>query len=403
LEKKYGIPPDGKSTDRVTVDMRQTKVDFKAQLNKPFAFTEQLRMKFGYTDYQHIERVNDAPETTFLNTAYESRLELEHKPIGVVKGTMGFQSTNSQFSALGDEALVPPSDIDTYSLFAVESFDSGPMSYNFGVRGEWQTISPQGQTSLTYLPISGSASALWHINDQQQITLAYTHSERAPQIQELLSKGRHEATHSYEIGNRTLSKELSNNLDLSYRFNASWMTADISLFHNWVSDYIFQQRSGEVREGLPVLNTQQGAATFKGFEAQAILPLMENTYGAIDLTLFSDYTRGTFDNGGDVPRLPPLRYGFQLSYEKADFFGNLRFTRAEAQNNPGQNDTNTQSYLLLNLQAQYRLASFHDAEVLLFAKAKNLLDENIRNSTSYLRNFAPEPGRSAEFGLRISY
>jgi iron complex outermembrane recepter protein len=403
LEKKYGIPPDGKSTDRVTVDMRQTKVDFKAQLNKPFAFTEQLRMKFGYTDYQHIERVNDAPETTFLNTAYESRLELEHKPIGVVKGTVGFQSTNSQFSALGDEALVPPSDIDTYSLFAVESFDSGPMSYNFGVRGEWQTISPQGQTSLTYLPISGSASALWHINDQQQITLAYTHSERAPQIQELLSKGRHEATHSYEVGNRSLNKELSNNLDLSYRFNGSWMTADISLFHNWVGDYIYQQRNGEIVDGLPVLNTQQGSTTFRGFEAQAIFPLMENTYGALDLTLFGDYTRGMFDNGGDVPRLPPLRYGFQLSYEKADFSGNLRFTRAEAQNNPGQNDTNTQSYLLLNLQAQYRLASFHDAEVLLFAKAKNLLDENIRNSTSYLRNFAPEPGRSAEFGLRISY
>ncbi|SJM91359.1 TonB-dependent receptor [Crenothrix polyspora] len=403
LEKKYGIPPDGKNNDRVTVDMRQTKIDFKAQLNKPFSFAEQLRMKFGYTDYQHVELVNDAPETTFLNTAYENRLELEHKPIGIVKGTVGFQSTNSQFSALGDEALVPPSDIDTYSLFAVESFDIGAVSYDFGLRGEWQTIRPQGQDSLTFLPLSGSASALWQINDQHQLTLAYTHSERAPQIQELLSKGRHEATHSYEIGNRSLSKELSNNLDLSYRFNGSWMTADISLFHNWVGDYIYQQRSGAVKEGLPVLNAQQGAATFKGFEAQAIFPLMENSYGALDLTLFSDYTRGTFDNGGDVPRLPPLRYGFQLSYEKADFSGNLRFTRAEAQNNPGQHDTNTSGYLLLNLQTQYRLASFHDSEVLLFAKGKNLLDENIRNSTSYLRNFAPEPSRSAELGIRINY
>jgi iron complex outermembrane recepter protein len=130
---------------------------------------------------------------------------------------------------------------------------------------------------------------------------------------------------------------------------------------------------------------------------------MENNYGALDLTLFSDYTRGTFDNGGDVPRLPPLRYGFQLSYEKSDFSGNLRFTRAEAQNNPGQNDTSTPAYLLLNIQTQYRLTSFHDSEVLLFAKGKNLLDENIRNSTSYLRNFAPEPGRSAELGLRINF
>jgi hypothetical protein len=45
----------------------------------------------------------------------------------------------------------------------------------------------------------------------------------------------------------------------------------------------------------------------------------------------------------------------------------------------------------------------HDSEILLYAKAKNLLNENIRNSTSYLRNFAPEPGRSAEIEIRISY
>ncbi len=34
---------------------------------------------------------------------------------------------------------------------------------------------------------------------------------------------------------------------------------------------------------------------------------------------------------------------------------------------------------------------------------KNMLNEDIRNSTSYLRNLAPEPGRSAEIGIRISY
>jgi len=40
---------------------------------------------------------------------------------------------------------------------------------------------------------------------------------------------------------------------------------------------------------------------------------------------------------------------------------------------------------------------------MLFAKGNNLLDENIRNSTSYLRNFAPEAGSGAEIGFRVSY
>ncbi|WP_394752616.1 TonB-dependent receptor [Crenothrix sp.] len=408
LEKKYGIPPDGRPREApVTVNLTQTKYDFKAQLNKPFAFAEAIRMKFGYTDYKHVEMEGNIAGTTFLNKSYESRLELEHQPIGIVKGTTGFQSTHSQFTGLDEGgSIVPTSDIEAYALFDAESFTVDDITYQLAGRAEWQSITPTDKAidGVSFIPVSGSTSALWKITDQHQLSMGFTHSQRAPQIQELFTRGFHDATHSYERGNAGLNKEISNNLDLGYQFNSSWMSADINLFHNWVGDYIYQQRSAtELFNGNPVLDTQQAAATFKGFEVQTIFPLMQNTYGALDLTLFGDYTRGTFDNGDDVPRMPPLRYGFQLSYEKDDFASNLRFTRAEAQNNAGLNETNTQAYLLLNLQAQYRLASFHDTEVLFFAKGKNLLNENIRNSTSYLRNFAPEPGRSAELGIRISY
>jgi len=420
LEKNYGIPPDGHGEDPVRVDLTQTKYDLKGQLNKPFAFAEEVRMKLGYTDYKHVEMEGGVAGTTFLNESFESRLELEHQPIGALKGVTGFQSVNSQFVGLGAEGkVVPKSDINSYGIFAVESLEKGAMTYELGGRAEWNGIDPEGLASVSYIPLSGSASALWAINDQHQMSLGFTHSQRAPQIQELFTDGFHHATRSYEKGDANLGKEFSNNLDLGYRFNTSWMTADINLFHNWVSDYIYQQRSsGELfnaadgsfqspdidcDECFPLLNTQQTAATFKGFEAQTVFPLMQNRYGAVDLTLFGDYTRGRFEQGGNVPRMPPLRYGSQLSYEKNDWSGNVRLTRGEAQNYAGENETSTPSYLLLNLGAQYRVASFGDSEMLLFAKGKNLLNENIRNSTSYLRNFAPEPGRSAEIGIRISY
>ena len=316
---------------------------------------------------------------------------------------------------MASSPLVPKSDNDSYGLFAIESLKSGAVTYEFGVRGEWQTLSAEERNKLTFFPISGSTSAVWDINDQHQLSLGFTHSERAPQIQELYYDGVHEATRSYEVGNSQLNKELSNNLDLGYRFNAEWMRAEFNLFHNWVSDYIYQRRatdlydleSGRVEscitECLPIEESRQAAATFKGFEAQTVFPLMQNHYGALDLTLFGDYTRGTFDQGGDVPRMPPLRYGLQLGYEKADFSGNVRLTRGEAQTHAGENETSTPAYLLLNLGAQYRLASFHESEVMVFANGKNLLNENIRNSTSYLRNFAPDPGRSAEIGIRVEY
>jgi iron complex outermembrane receptor protein len=421
LDKNYGIPSDGTGGAPVTVDLTQTKYDFKAQLNQPFSFAEKLKLKFGYTDYQHTELDGGQAATQFLNKAYASRLELEQKSIGALTGSLGFQSTNSQFSALnadGSAPLVPKSNIDNYGLFAVESYKNGAVTYELGARGEWVTISPENAGSLMYLPISGSASALWEINKQHQLSLAYTHSQRAPLIQELFYDGVHEASRSYELGNADLGKEFSNNLDVGYRFNSDWMSAELNVFHNWVSNYIYQQRADYLfntdagafenvcalgEPCIPVEINQQAGATFKGYEAQLKFPVMENHYGLVDLSLFSDYTRGTFNKGGDVPRMPPLRYGVQLSYEKNDFSSNVRLTRGEAQTHAGANETSTASYLLLNLGAQYHIASLAETDIMLFANAKNLTNENIRNSTSYLRNFAPEAGRSGEVGIRLRY
>ena len=419
LENNYGIPPNGTGGAPVRVQMNQTKYDFKGQLNQPFALAKELRLKFGYTDYKHVELDNGEVATTFLNKTYESRLELEHQPLGIVKGVMGFQSVNSDFSALGAEALVPKSKIDSYGLFAVESFKIKDITYELGLRGEWQGISPETTySSVSYVPLSGSVSALWDITKQHQLSLGVTQSQRAPQIQELFSNGVHEATMSYEKGDVNLQKEISYNLDIGYKFNTSWMTSELNLFNNWVNDYIYQQQDyqvfNEVIEDfqlicsdpgacVPVLQSAQANAIFRGFEAKTLFTIMQNHYGAVDLTLFGDYTRGTFEQGGNVPRMPPLRYGFELSYEKNDLTTQARLTRGEAQNDAGENQSNTPGYLLLNLGAQYQLATFHQSEVQLFAAGKNMLNENIRNSTSYLRNFAPDPGRSAEIGIRVSY
>lgn len=420
LEKVYGIAPDGHGEAPVTVNLSQSKYDIKSQWNAPFDMAEQVRMKFGYTDYKHNELDGGVIGTTFTNESFESRLELEHKPIAKLEGVFGFQSVNTVFEATGEEgSIVPKSDIESYALFAVESFKHDSLTFDFGARTELNRISPSGGNEKSYVPISGSASALWDITDRHQVSLAFTHSERAPQIQELYSDGFHHATRSYERGNAGLKKELSENLDVGYRFNSAWLTAEFNLFHNWVGNYIYQQRAAGLlfneadgtfvasgagcEECFPLLNSRQLDATFKGFEAQATFPLMQNGYGAVDLTLFADYTRGRFDNGADVPRMPPLRYGLQISYEKNEWSANARLTRAEAQTNPGDNETPTGSYLLLNIGGQYKLTDLYGADILLFAKGKNLLNENIRNSTSYLRNFAPEPGRSGEIGIRISY
>jgi iron complex outermembrane receptor protein len=405
LENNYGIAPDG-TGGTTRIDLKQSKYDFKSELKKPFQFAEVLRMKLGYTDYQHTEIADGAPGAFFTNKTYESRLELAHNPFGIFHGMVGFQATASDFAALDKStsvAIVPQTQTNSYGVFAVESFNIGALANQLGFRVEDITLNPQGRYSLGYTPVSASASSLWKMNDSNSLNLAITRSQRAPQVQELLANGYHDATRSFERGNINLGEETSYNLDLGYKFKSNWVRAQLDLFQNWAGDYIYQQRNGEFINGAPVLLTRQADATFMGYESKLVFPLLQNRLGLVDLTLFSDFTRGQFVNGSDVPRLPPLRFGVQLDHIKGDWNTNLRLTRGEAQTHAGNNDTPTTGYMLLSLGTQYHILDLHGADVMVFAKANNLINENIRNSTSYLRNYAPEPGRGAEIGFRVSY
>jgi iron complex outermembrane receptor protein len=415
INNNYGIAPDGTGEETVRIAMRQSKYDFKSELNNPFKFAKSIKTRLGYTDYEHTEIANGEPGAFFTNQTYEGRLEMNHQDIGPLRGVVGFQAQASDFNAiekLTGDSIVPRSDITSYGVFGVESFDIGPVTYQLGTRVEQTDIRPDGMRGLSYTPVSASASALWKLDNRNSLNLAVTRSSRAPTVQELLADGFHDATRSFERGSIDLKEETSYNLDLGYRFKSDWLRAEFDLFHNWASNYISQQRNGEfvdedgnpcVADCVPVVVSTQNNAIFKGYEAKLIFPMMENHYGVLDLTLFSDYTRGQFSNGSDVPRMPPLRYGLQFDYNQEKLASYLRFTRADDQPHVGDFETSTAGYFLLDVGVNYQLKAYKDAKLLLFAKGNNLLDQNIRNATSYQRNFAPEAGRGAEIGFRLSY
>ncbi|WP_426992942.1 TonB-dependent receptor [Methylomonas sp. CM2] len=415
LNNSYGIAPDGTGTETVRIAMRQNKYDFKSELTNPLPFAKTLRTRLGYTDYQHTEIANGEPGAFFTNKSYEGRVELNHQDIGPLRGAVGFQAQVSDFNAiekLTGASIVPRSDTYSYGVFGVEAFDLGPVTYQLGTRVEQTDVHPDGYTPLSYTPVSASVSALWKLDSRNSLNLAITRSSRAPNVQELLANGYHDATRSFELGSLSLKEETAYNLDLGYRFKSDWLRAELDLFHNWAGDYIYQHRTGAFvdEEGnpcavdcKPVVQSSQQDAIFKGYEAKLIFPVVENHLGLVELTLFSDYTRGEFKTGGDVPRMPPLRYGLQLDYNKDQLSSYLRLTRADDQTHVGEFETSTAGYCLLNVGVNYQIEAAGDAKLLVFAKGNNLLDQNIRNATSYLRNFAPEAGRGAEVGFRLSY
>ena len=78
-------------------------------------------------------------------------------------------------------------------------------------------------------------------------------------------------------------------------------------------------------------------------------------------------------------------------------------TRVAEQDDVSRFELATDGYTLLSLYADYHIGVGGDSEVKLFVRGDNLLDEEIRNHASMLKNFAPESGRGVTLGLRFEY
>ena len=57
---------------------------------------------------------------------------------------------------------------------------------------------------------------------------------------------------------------------------------------------------------------------------------------------------------------------------------------------------------MLDFYADYHLNLGND-ELMVFGKGSNLLDEEVRGHTSFLKHLAPEPGRGFRVGARHTY
>lgn len=407
VDMEYQIPPRGEvGGEESNIEMEQRKLDFKGGLNNLDGFFSKVNAKLSFTDYEHTE----ALEALFQNDTFEGRMDARHKPIFGMDGVMGFQMTHSLFSAneIGGDYINPKTRTNSYAAFVQESFDLGANNVGqFGLRIEHDIIDTSLRTNPYphFTPVSLSVSDLWTIDDEKSISLAITRSQRAPIANELYFEGDHEATATFQKGNSNLNMETSYNIDMGYKLNSKKVAFELNLFHNWVNDYIFSARTGGTggEENNPEVLYEQAAATFMGYEAQLVYHVWKDNSQDVDLTLFSDYTRGKLYNNGDVPRIPPLRWGFQFDHRNGNWKSNLRLTRAERQGHSGVNEADTPSYNLLNLNTHYHIEDFKKADMVVYAKGNNLLNENIRNSASFLRNFQPEGGIGAELGIRISY
>ena len=180
-------------------------------------------------------------------------------------------------------------------------------------------------------------------------------------------------------------------------------TGSATIYSDNFSDYIYQLNTGREQDGLPVLVWQQQNADFIGAEAELRYDFEPNSFGHWQLFAFGDIVDGELSDNSDVPLAPPTRIGMGLDWDHAGMAAYLLWIHAYKQDNLAALETPTPGYDLLNAEVSYTVATSDQLEFQIYLQGQNLLDEDIRNSTSYLKDFAPQIGVNAIFGVRAYF
>ena len=141
----------------------------------------------------------------------------------------------------------------------------------------------------------------------------------------------------------------------------------------------------------------QRDATFYGAELASQYDVAHVWTGLWEIDGQYDFVRAEFDNGENVPRIPPHRLGGGLFYRDANWFARIGVLHAFDQNQIGLNETDTKGYTLLNADLSYTFKLDGRAglvpEMTIGLKGENLLDDDVRNHVSFKKDEVLEPGR----------
>ncbi len=396
----------------VKIRLDQTRLDLAGE-RRDLGVFEAVRFKFGRSSYRHAEEDAGVAGTVFRNQGHDLRVEAVHRPIGLLRGVIGFQSTQFNFEASGDEAFLPRTENRTNALFVFEELRWAAWTFQAGGRLEQHRVAAAEDPNFgpadrrTFSTQSGSMGAVYAFSREYALALNFSHTERAPNYQELFANGPHIATNAFEIGNRGFGTEKSNAVDLSLRKREGRLTGSVGVFLNRFSDFIALVPDATFVDpdpvrNLPGLRYTAVPARFKGVEASARVLLVDRPY-RLALELRGDVTRAENTQTGEpLPRIAPARFGGGLVFEQAALTARIDALRVQGQDRVAAGELPTDGYTMVNASVGYRVR-VPFADLNLFLRGVNLLNQEARNHVSFLKDIAPYGRRGVVVGVRGSF
>jgi len=397
----FGVPYDPAETNPevVSLDPRRHSLRLNGGFNELGGPVDHVHLTFDYTRYRHDELVGGEPETRFYNTTYSYRAVAEQQKFGKLSGTFGVNGFYRDYQVEGDEALVPPTTQNSFAAFGLEQLDYGKVTFQFGARVErnsYNTLPSAERVNRSFTGFSGAVGARVPVWEGGAFSANYSHTYRAPSLDELYNQGPHPGNLTYEIGNTNLKRERGDGVDLSFRQAYKAVRAEAHFFYYKLQDFIFLAPTGAEEDDLPVAEYLQGNARYLGAEIDVNAGL--NKYATFNFGL--DYVNAQLTQGAgqDLPRIPPLRtrVGLDLNFKGFRLFPEV--VAARSQQNVFTNETPTDGWATFNLTGGYTYATSHAAHIF-SVNGFNLNNKLYRNHLSFLKEIAPEVGR----GVRVTY
>jgi iron complex outermembrane receptor protein len=408
----YGIPPV--TEEVVHLALHRSDVRFIGGFHDLESFISGFRVTLDYSAYHHEELSEEnTPNTIFDNRLFSYRGVFDQRKTGPLTGIFGFSGFHRDYESTGEEAISPPLNQDNAALFTLQKVNLKLFRLQFGGRVDYTAYglkvqeNPGVARNRDFTGLSGAVGINVPLWTNAAFVANYTHSYRAPALEELYNNGPHPGNATFEIGNTNLKRERSAGLDLALRFQPKGLHWEADFFYYSIDNFVFLAPTGHVRDGLIEAEYLQGASRFIGGEASLDVGLTDFLWlltgmDYVDAQLTRSVTSRTTGlmtpAGTPLPRIPPLRGRFGLDLHLQNLSLRPEAVAVHPQDRFFPTEARTAGSVIFNFNASYTIAGQHAVHVF-SVSAFNLGNQLYRNHLSFIKDIAPEIGR----GVRLAY
>ncbi|NBS95007.1 MAG: TonB-dependent receptor, partial [Betaproteobacteria bacterium] len=424
----------------IAIDLVQTRLD--GSLRQAGVAGGTLALVGAWSQYRHAELAREMVGTEFRNQGGDARLEWSRQS-GLTRWLVGGQLASQTLRVTGEEAYLPVNRSDQSAAYVVIDhslskslrIEAGGRVEQVGVRSEggrirdgWIIAGESVGQNSGLPPGAGSGSSadssagstpgatatdrrfglrsvslgsVWTVSPTTSLSLHASHTERAPNAQELFADGVHTATAIYEVGNPGLRTEQSKGLNLGWRETAGPWRWRVDVFEQHFERFISLRGLGEALhpadgQSIPAAGFSSGAARLRGSEFDLTWVAWERGARRLSLEAGHDQVRITDSEGLPLPRIPAQRWRLGAAWRDGNLSARLEALNARRVSRIAIDETPTPAWTRLDAWLGWNLAADWQLQLI----GRNLANAVIRDHTSFLKDISLAGGRSVLLALR---